>query len=229
MKTAVAYIRVSTEDQKLGMESQLSSIKEYCERNGYSLAGVHTDHGVSGGLELDKRPALLAAMDEMSELKGAVLVVAKRCRLARDGYVAAMVYRLVERKGSTVECADGVGNGDSAEDKLLRGMLDLFAEYERELIRGRTRAALAAKKRKNEYTGGRPKYGWQVGKDGKYEPIAEEQKIANMARQLQSEGKSLRAIKAVFEDEGIPTRDGRSWNAMKVRTVIRSEVSFCPA
>jgi len=222
---AIAYIRVSTEDQKLGMEAQLKAIERYCKASGYTLNGVHTDHGVSGGLELDKRPALQDALDQVAKEKPSVLVVAKRCRLARDGYVAAMVHRLVERTGGKVECADGVGNGDGAEDKLMRGMLDLFAEYERELIRGRTRAALAAKRRKKEYTGGARRWGWDVDENGKETPNKEEQDIALRARELRADGKSYRAIVRVFTSQRVPTRDGRPWNAMRARTVTRSEAA----
>jgi site-specific DNA recombinase len=225
MRKAIAYIRVSTEDQKLGMDAQLKAIQTYCNQQGYVLGGVHTDHGVSGGLELDKRPALQDALDQVANEKPAVLIVAKRCRLARDGYVAAMVYRLVERMGGKVECADGVGNGDGAEDKLMRGMLDLFAEYERELIRGRTRAALAAKRRRKEYTGGRRRWGWDVDEEsGKETPNQSEQEIAKRAKSLRKNGSSYRAIVRAFTDQKIPTRDGGKWNPMRVRTVALSEL-----
>src|SRR5262249_29181206 len=52
--------------------------------------------------------------------------------------------------GAKVITADGVAVEDTPEGQLLRGMLDLFAQYERALIRARTRAALAVKRSKGE-------------------------------------------------------------------------------
>lgn len=79
---AVGYIRVSTDEQVNGPKAQADALAAWCARNGVELVAVHHDHGVSGGAELDKRPGLLAALDELE--RGDVLLVAKRDRLARS-------------------------------------------------------------------------------------------------------------------------------------------------
>ncbi len=85
-----------------------------------------------------------------------MLLVAKRDRLARDVVVAAMVDRLAERHGARVLAADGTGNGDGPEAMLMRGIVDVFAQYERALIRARTKAALAVKAVARRADGRRP-------------------------------------------------------------------------
>ncbi|MGH9601658.1 MAG: recombinase family protein, partial [Terriglobales bacterium] len=67
---------------------------------GAALAEVFTDEGVSGGVSLDQRPGLLAALVALKDHDASVLLVAKRDRLARDVLVAAMVERLAERTGA---------------------------------------------------------------------------------------------------------------------------------
>ena len=94
-----------------------------------------------------------------------MLVVAKRDRLARDVVIAATIERAAEWVGATVVSADGVGVSDGHEAELLRRIVDAVAAYERGLIRGRTKAALAAKKRRGERTGSVP-YGKQLCDDG---------------------------------------------------------------
>ena len=64
----------------------------------------------------------------------------------------AMIERLAERVGASVQTCDGVGEGSSPEAKLMRGMIDLFAEYERQVIKARIRTALGHKKAKQERT-----------------------------------------------------------------------------
>ena len=71
--------------------------------------------------------------------------------LARDVVVSGMVDRLVERVGGKVLSADG--NGDGPEHALRRNIVAAFAEYERALIRARTRAALAVKRARSERVG----------------------------------------------------------------------------
>ncbi len=165
----------------------------------------HEDLGVSGGTALEDRPGLLAALDGLDAAGAGTLVVAKRDRLARDVLTAALVERLCERKGARVVAADGVANGDGPEAALMRSLLDAFAQYERALIRARTRAALAVKKARGERTGGVP-LGSSVGTDGRLGVDAAEAAAVARARDLRAEGRSLRAIATALTDEGFAPR-----------------------
>ena len=216
----ISYIRVSTDEQKLGIEAQRELIAQYCKRESLSIDVEFIDENVSGGLEIDKRPALSKALDYISFNKGSTLIVAKRCRLARNGYVAALVHRLVERDGGKIQCADGVANGDSPEDQLLRGMLNIFAQYERELIRARTRGAMAAKRRKGEFTGGKPPYGFTVDLGGKLRANSEEQSCIKLVFQMRLQKHSLRKIAKALTEKGVKSRGNGKWNHMRVKTVL---------
>ena len=94
-----------------------------------------------------------------------MLIVAKRDRLACDVMTAALVERLCEREGASVACADGTGNGTGPEAQLLRGIMDVFAQYERAIIRSWTKAALAIKKAKRMCVGTIP-YGSRLARCG---------------------------------------------------------------
>lgn len=194
---AVAYIRVSTDEQHLGPEAQRASIEKWASANGHTIASWREDIGISGGAPLDKRLGLMAAIDSLEA--GMVLVVAKRDRLARDVMLAAMIARLVEKADATIHSADGAGNGEGPEAEMMRGILDVFAQYERALIRARTRTALAAKKARGERTGTIP-----TGKalvDGKIVDGPEAATVAR-ARALRAEGLSFKAISDRLVVEG---------------------------
>ena len=66
----------------LGLDAQRTAIAAGAARLGLPLADTFTDAGRSGGLPLEQRPGLLAALDAVG--KGDVLIVAKRDRLGRD-------------------------------------------------------------------------------------------------------------------------------------------------
>ncbi|MCZ7684437.1 MAG: recombinase family protein [Sandaracinaceae bacterium] len=152
---AVLYLRVSTTDQNLGPDAQLATVERWACANGVRILATHGDHGVSGGASLDRRPGLLAALDALKEHGAGLLVVAKRDRLARDPIVAAMVEAAAARVGARIVSAAGEGDGDDPAAILMRRMVDAFAEYERHMIRARTKAALAVKRSRGERVSGR--------------------------------------------------------------------------
>lgn len=205
-KKVIGYVRVSTEDQNLGPEAQREVMERWCNVNGVELLSVFVDHGVGGGVEIDKRLELMKAIDALEDNEAGVLLVAKRDRLARDTMYAAMIERLVERKGGKVQSADGVGNGDTPEEMLMKGMIDCFAQYERAMIRGRTKAALGIKKSRGERLGQVP-YGWKVGSDGVHlEKEENEQEVIKIVKELREEGISFNGICKMLEKMGIKPR-----------------------
>ncbi len=61
---AVGYVRVSTSDQAengVSLEAQESRIRSWCMANGYDLAAIHSDAGLSGS-RADNRPELQKAL-----------------------------------------------------------------------------------------------------------------------------------------------------------------------
>lgn len=139
----VAYYRVSTDKQGksgLGLESQQASVEQFItSRDGQVLeqfieveSGKHED-----------RPELARAL-RRCRLSGATLVIAKLDRLSRDVEFIAKVQK------SKVEfvCVDM-----PEANTLTIGMMAVLAQYEREMIGERTRAGLAAAKRRGTKLG----------------------------------------------------------------------------
>lgn len=207
-RLAVAYLRVSTDDQHLGPEAQRASIDAWAAREGVSVVAWHVDQGVSGGAALADREGLLGAVAALREASAGVLVVARRDRLARDVMVAAMVERMVADAGARIVSAAGEGT-DAADPSavLMRRMVDAFAEYERAIIAARTRAALAVKRARGEATshapwGFRAEGGRLVADDG-------EQAVLARVRALRAQGLTVRAIAAELAAAGVRSRKGR--------------------
>lgn len=207
---AVAYIRVSTEEQHLGPEAQLAAINVWASRYNVTVVAVHRDIGVSGGAPLADCNGLMAALEDLGVHGAGLLVVAKRDRLARDVMKAAMVESRAERFGARITSAAGEGDGTDPSAKLMRQIIDAFNEYERAIIKARTIAALAVKKTKGERTGGL-NYGFS-DVEGRLVPNEDEQRVIRLVKELSSQGLSLRGICAKFQSEGVVFRNF-SWNS----------------
>lgn len=214
---AIAYLRVSKGDQELGIDAQRDAITRWCKTNGADLVSVFADQGVSGGAPLHKRVALLQAIDALTD--GAILVIAKRDRLTRDLVIGAMIENLVQRKRAAVRSADGVGNGDTPEAGMMRGIVDLFAQYERAVISARTVAALAVKRSRGEKTGGDVPFGYRAV-DGRLKPVALEQAVIQRARQLRATGLSLRKVAAKLAVLGFTPRKGGGFHPQQVANML---------
>ncbi len=217
--TGIAYLRVSTDEQRNGPEAQRQAIEQWARREGIEVRAWYTDRGVSGASPIEQRPALLQALSDVRVLRASVLLVAKRDRLARDVLVAATIERALPRSARLVSC-DGTGNGDSPADALMRTVIDGMSAYERALIRERTKRALHAKRGRGERVGSIP-YGSRLTSDGtRLEPCEDEQRTIARIKALLAEGVSQRGIVRVLASEGLVSRNGRPFLLTQVRRVL---------
>jgi DNA invertase Pin-like site-specific DNA recombinase len=216
-RTAISYLRVSTEDQKLGPEAQRSQIETFASVNGIEILETFADYGVSGASPIDERPQLIAALAALKARSASVLLIAKRDRLARDVYIATTIERALP-KGCSIVAADGAGNGDEPHEKLIRTILDGMAEYERALIRARTKAALAVKKSKGERVG-RPAFGYQLI-EGTLTPHPREQEALSRMYAMREQGFTFRAIAAALAADDFTTKQGAPISHVQVSRLV---------
>jgi DNA invertase Pin-like site-specific DNA recombinase len=98
-------------------------------------------------------------------------------------------------------------------------MLAVLAEFERDVIAERTRAAMQYKKAKGERVSREAAYGFRLGTDGRIAPDAIEQRTAARVAELRAAGLSLRAIAAQLDAEGLRPRSGRRWHPQTVARI----------
>lgn len=223
---AVAYLRVSTDEQTLGMEAQRSAIAAWAERQGVTVVRWCEDLGVSGGAELEKRPGLLEALGAVRDLRAGILVAHKADRIARDVYVSELVKRELRAVGASVALVEGIC-GDDPFSEMAGTIMDAAARMERRLIAARTKAALEIKKSRNERTGGSLPYGFQLRQDGIHlEPHPEEHPVLVRILDLRRMGLGGRRIAAALTAEGFPPR-GAAWNPGNLQTLADRHLHGC--
>lgn len=219
----IGYLRVSTDQQAesgLGLDAQRIACEEYAKKVGCDQIEIFKDEGLSGSLSLDKRPGMLAAISSLK--KGDILVVAKRDRLGRDPLVVAMIEAAISRKEARIVSTAGEGtDSDDPSSILMRRMIDAFGEYERLVIKARTKAALGAKKSRGERVGHIP-FGYKLAEDGLHIEADElEKDILRQMRELRRNGLSIRDIADEMNRREAFNRGQAKWNHASIHRVMK--------
>ena len=139
----IGYARVSTRDQKPHL--QIDALRDAgCER-------IYEE--TASGAKRD-RPELMAALDFMRA--GDSLVVWKLDRLARSTRQLLETVELLEERWIGLNILTQNIDTGNAGGRLIFTVFSAIAEFEREIIRERTRAGLDAARARGR-TGGRPR------------------------------------------------------------------------
>ena len=207
---AIGYRRVSTDEQAqsgAGLDAQSAKIHQLCQARGWELLDIHTDAGVSGGRAVADRPSLQVALAVLAAGDADVLVVPKLDRLARSVTMLAGLMDLAEAQGWQLVVSDADVDTTTAGGRLVANVLGSVAEWERGIIRERTRDALQARKAA----------GVRLGR-----PVVLPQGARERVAELHEQGLSLRGVAAQLTAEGVPTATGGQWHASTVRKVLGS-------
>ncbi len=152
MPRCAVYARVSTQEQH--PDIQIHALRAYGHARGLEIVEEYVDHGVSGAK--DRRPALDRLMADARRRRFDILAVTKLDRLARSVRHLTTLAAELEAMGVDLVVLDQSIDTGCPSGRLLFHVLASISEFERDLIRERTRAGLAAARRRGKKLGRRP-------------------------------------------------------------------------
>jgi site-specific DNA recombinase len=234
LKAVAAYARVSSDRQEKEqtIASQLEALTQAAQQRGYQLPPdlLFIDDGYSGA-RLD-RPALDRLRDLASEGGCEAVLVYSPDRLARNYAYQVVVLEELQRAGCTIIFFNHAF-GQSPEEQMLLQMQGVFAEYERALIRERTRRGkLFAARQGHPNWGGCATYGYRIVRKTETVPqqlLIEESEalvVQQMYRWLVDEQLSSYAIQKRLTEQRVPTRgqNGQGWCQSTVIEILRNPI-----
>ncbi len=153
MKRVGIYMRVSTEDQS--NDAQRLELLEYCRRQGWSNVREYTDK-MSGAKW--SRIGLSTMMADVRKHAIDIVLCVKLDRLGRSMAHLAQIFGELDKHDCrlVIPLQNIDTDTENPAGLMMRGMLAVIAEFERSLIRERTKAGLAAARARGS-TLGRPK------------------------------------------------------------------------
>jgi site-specific DNA recombinase len=227
-KRAVLYARVSTDEQArsgYSLAQQLEALREYAVREGFQILEEIQDPGQSGAsLE---RPGMDHVRDLVAAGGVSMVLAQDRDRFAREPAYLYLLKREFEEFGTKVRALNDRGD-DSPEGELTDGILDQLAKFERAKIAERSRRGKLQKARQGKVVAGpRPNFGFQYNatRDNYVVDQEQMQTIRRIFREVGAEGKTMYAVKAALDREGVvPPLGGRYWSLKYIRDRIHDDV-----
>lgn len=137
----IGYVRVSDNDQTEAL--QVDALKHA------GCSAIYGDHGISGSVI--QRKGLKALLDDLKT--GDTLVVWKLDRLSRSTLHLLKLLDELGQRGVHFQAITQSIDTSNAVGRMIFGQLAVFAEFEREQIRERTKAGMAAAKARGVHIG----------------------------------------------------------------------------
>jgi DNA invertase Pin-like site-specific DNA recombinase len=214
-KKAFGYLRVSSEGRVDGdgFPRQKAAIQKWAAANNVKIVRWYEEKGVSGTML--ERPALSAMMVALMSNGVHLVVIEKLDRIARDQMVQeSIIQSLIKNGFELVSAAPGEENlcANDPGRKLMRTIMGAIAEYDKQMIVLKLRAARQRKKAKTGSCEGRKAFGLSD----------REQATIRRMKELAAKGMNYTHVAAALNTEGHTTQTGSKWFPTTVsRTLAR--------
>lgn len=229
MKRAALYTRESPSlaENELTIESQTQAVTERIQKDENILTENYLDNGYAGDLLV--RPALDKLRDDAIQHKFDIIYIFDRDRLARKYFLQELVIEELEERGIEVVFLME-RKAETAEDKIMFGIRGIFAEYEREKIKERTRRGRLHRAKQGLLVGHEAPYGYKYirpdhNKEERwYAVIEEEAKIVKMIFEwVGNEGCSLTEVRRRLYTQAIKAeKSGKTtWSNSTLSRLLR--------
>jgi DNA invertase Pin-like site-specific DNA recombinase len=228
-KKAFGYLRVSSDGQVDGdgFTRQREAITKWAAANGVQIVQWFEERGVSGTLL--ERPALSEMMVALMSNGVRLVVVEKLDRIARDQMVQESIIQSLLKQGfELLSAASGEENlcGNDPGRKLMRTIMGAIAEYDKQMLVLKMRAARNRKRQQVGRCEGRKPYGdtTPLKKDPTRDHAGEAVTIQRI-KELRAIGGNYESIAKTLNAEGSKTRSGGKWYPATIRRILLSNAA----
>lgn len=140
-KRIALYTRVSTDQQTT--ENQRRELLAVAERNGWEIVAEYEDQGISGAKGREQRPGYDALMKAIARREIDMVACWAVDRLGRSLQNLVGFLTEINAKGVDLYLHQQALDTSTPSGRAMFGMLSVFADFEREMIRSRIMSGLS--------------------------------------------------------------------------------------
>jgi DNA invertase Pin-like site-specific DNA recombinase len=224
---AVIYCRVSTKEQtqNLSLATQLKACRDYCRRQGYSVAREFMEEGESA--KTTNRTRFQELLTYCREHKGNVqaLIVYNISRFARDRYDHVVIRMQLQRLGITLRSVSEPID-DSSVGKMMEGIVSVFAQFDNDQKSERTAAGMRAALLLGRWTFKAPLGYLNSGSVNGPSLLADSTRAETLrlAFSLVADGRSVADVLRQINACGFKGAQGRPLSLQSFRTTLRNPI-----
>ena len=212
--TAVAYYRTSSltnvGPDKDSLQRQRDAVNSYAAAHGLVVVGEYYDPGVSGADHVMSRPGFVDMLAYMLGNGARTVLVENASRFARDIVVQITGHDLLKSKGISLVPVDAPTHfeEDTPTARMVRGVIAVISQFEKESLVLKLRAARDRKRKANGRCEGNP--AWL--------PVTAD--VRSVAHDMARDGLSLRAIGTELARRGMLSPSGRAYSGSSIKAML---------
>jgi DNA invertase Pin-like site-specific DNA recombinase len=150
-RKAALYARVSTSDQKTGLEAQIRALKEHCEKNNITEYELFTDENISGAKA--SRPSLDRMVAAVRQKEISTVIVYSFSRFARStSHLLSALEEMKKYETEFISITERIET-NSPMGRAFFTVIAAIAQLERELIVERVKNGLKNARAKGKIIG----------------------------------------------------------------------------
>lgn len=236
IKRVAIYCRVSTIEQAeegYSINEQEKLLIEYCEKQGYEVAEVYSDAGISGK-DIEHRPAMKKLLADATKRQFDLVITWKINRLSRKLADALKIVDILEKYNITYRSYSEFFESDTPAGKMQFQMMALVGELERGTISQNVKMGMCAKAKAGEWCGGiaplgykwvvMENYGNSSRKKSRLEIDEKEAEVVRLIFKLYASGKGYKAIANQLNNIGYKTKRGNYFSVGPLRDILMNPV-----
>ncbi|HEF5700865.1 MULTISPECIES: recombinase family protein [Bacillaceae] len=229
-KRVALYARVSTVEQAeegYSIDEQINVLREWCEREGYTIYKEYIDRGISGK-NIKGRPAIQQLLYEANQKCFDIVLVWKMNRLSRKSVDLLNIVDKLQNKNIGFRSYTERYETESPTGRLQFQMMAAIAEFERANIAENVKMGMIARAKEGSWNGGQV-LGYDVvsvPSDNRKRKISkliineEEAFIVRKVFGLYVQGNGYKSIANRLNKEGYKTKKNKAFSINGIKTIL---------
>ena len=221
---AAVYARTSSKNQEYGysLDAQVRRSVDRCESLGWEVCFIYRD-GAESGADTD-RPMFQKMLSAAEKQVFDVIVFWKLDRFSRSlMHAVQLESELREHDVSLYSITEQIDT-TSATGRFNFRNIASAAEFERDMIRQRTKMGLNELASEHKWPNDSPPLGYELNSEGKLSIVDEEETLVVEIFDMYIEERSMPEVARILNERGHRTQAGGEWTPRAVGDILRNEI-----